>query len=118
MNILAVGLGGAVGSIARYLIGLIHIHENSVFPIKTFIINILGCALIALISILGIKDSQFMLFLKTGICGGFTTFSTFALESGNLLRDGHPAVAVSYMALSVLTGVVAVMLIQYSGGRG
>ncbi len=118
MNILAVGLGGALGAVARYLIGLIPVNETLVFPIKTFFINLLGCVLIALISTAGLKNSQLALFLKVGICGGFTTFSTFALESSSLLRDGHPGAALLYMLLSVLAGVSVVFAIQYCAGRG
>ena len=118
MNILAVGLGGAIGAIARYLIGLIPVNETLSFPIKTFAINILGCALIAIISLMTAKNDHWILFLKVGICGGFTTFSTFALESSSLIRNGHPGVAALYMLLSTIIGTGAVFLIQYLGSRG
>ena len=118
MNILAVGLGGAIGAIARYLIGLIPVHETMTFPVKTFIINIIGCALIALISLMTAKNDHLILFLKVGICGGFTTFSTFALESSNLMKGGHPAMAVLYMLFSVLIGTGVIFLIQYLSNNG
>ena len=93
LNILAVGAGGFIGAVCRYLIGLVPVHEISVFPIKTFLINVIGCVVIGLITVFTAKNvswnPQLVLFLKVGLCGGFTTFSTFALESADLLRNGH-----------------------------
>ena len=107
-NILAVGLGGFIGSILRYLIGLIQISEVCIFPIKTFAINIIGCILIGIISVWISKQTvnpQLILLLKVGICGGFTTFSTFALETETLIKTGHIGLAVLYVALSLVVGV-------------
>lgn len=96
-NCIAVGLGGFIGATLRYLIGLIPVCETTLFPVKTFFINIAGCIAIALVAMLASKGSisnpKLVLFLKTGICGGFTTFSTFALESTTLIKEGHPMVA-------------------------
>ena len=79
-NCIAVGLGGFIGATLRYLVGLIPVCETTLFPVKTFFINIAGCIAIALVAMLASKGSisnpKFTLFLKTGICGGFTTFST------------------------------------------
>lgn len=108
-NCIAVGLGGFIGATLRYLIGLIPVCETTLFPVKTFFINITGCIAIALVALLASKGSlpnpKLVLFLKTGICGGFTTFSTFALESTTLIKSGHPKVVFLYMILSVLVGV-------------
>ena len=108
-NCIAVGLGGFIGATLRYLIGLIPVCEITLFPVKTFFINITGCIAIALVALLASKGSlpnpKLVLFLKTGICSGFTTFSTFALESTTLIKSGHPKVAFLYMILSVLVGV-------------
>ena len=89
MNCLAVGLGGFAGAVLRYLIGLIPTGETMIFPVKTFCINVIGCIVIGAITVLAAKLSvppRMILFLKVGVCGGFTTFSTFALESSDLIR--------------------------------
>lgn len=118
-NILAVGLGGFVGAVCRYLIGLIPVNEATVFPIKTFIINIVGCIVIGLITVAATKSnnlsSYILLFLKVGVCGGFTTFSTFALESAELIKNGNAPVALAYMLGSVVVGVGVIFAIEYFG---
>jgi CrcB protein len=115
-----VGLGGFVGSILRYLIGFIPINESSSFPTNTFIINILGTLLISLIAfyITNYDANQInpstlkslILFLKVGVCGGFTTFSTFALETGDLIKSGNAEMAFLYVLLSVVIGVSIIFL--------
>ncbi|WP_296857436.1 fluoride efflux transporter CrcB [Treponema sp.] len=109
LNCLVVALGGGIGACLRYLIGLIPLKEPFAFPVKTLMINLLGCFVIGLIAALAVKNSTLspktVLFIKTGLCGGFTTFSTFALETENLIKTGHIGVAVIYVALSVLVGV-------------
>ena len=76
LNCIFVGLGGFVGSILRYLVGLIPIKNPSGFPINTFLINVFGSLAIGVIACLASKnsnlDSRLILFLKVGICGGFT----------------------------------------------
>jgi len=109
LNCLVVALGGGIGACLRYLIGLISLKEPFAFPIKTLMINLLGCFVIGLIAALAVKNSMLspktVLFIKTGLCGGFTTFSTFALETETLIKTGHIGLAVIYVALSVLVGV-------------
>ena len=113
---LAVGLGGFVGAVCRYLIGLISVHETMLFPIKTFVINMIGCIVIGCIVVSVSKhvswNPQVLLFMKVGVCGGFTTFSTFALETTDLIKGGHLGVAVSYILLSVLVGVGTILIIN------
>ena len=109
MNCLIVALGGGIGACARYLIGLIPMKESFVFPIKILFINLLGCFVIGLIAAIATKNTSLsprtVLFIKTGLCGGFTTFSTFALETETLIKTGHIGLAILYVALSVIVGV-------------
>ncbi len=117
LNIIVVGLGGFVGAVCRYLIGLIPVNEATVFPIKTFIINIVGCIVIGMITVVATKNNtlspQLLLFLKVGICGGFTTFSTFALETAELMKSGNALIALVYMVGSILIGVGVIFGIEY-----
>lgn len=114
LNCLAVGLGGFIGAVIRYLMGLIPIKNPASFPINTFIINIAGAFAIGCIAYAMSKnqniDSRLILFLKVGICGGFTTFSTFSLETAELIKSGSVLIAVIYVVLSVVIGALAVML--------
>ena len=112
LNCVFVGLGGLVGSVLRYLLGLLPLHHESGFPFITLGINVLGAFLIGLIVASAGRapslDPRALLFLKVGICGGFTTFSTFALEAHGLLSGGKPMLALLYMILSVVLCVFAV----------
>lgn len=117
MNILVVGAGGFIGAVFRYLIGKIPISENIVFPIKTFVINVIGCLAIGLITVLAAKhtqiDQRWILFLKVGLCGGFTTFSTFALETTGIIKDSHMGIALAYAILSVMVGCLVIFGIEW-----
>lgn len=100
---LVVGAGGFIGAMLRYLMGLITFEKSS-FPIMTLIINMIGAFMIGIVVALASKyhlDSRLVLFLKAGVCGGFTTFSTFSLESMTLLSDGRYLMATGYILLSV-----------------
>ena len=112
LNCVFVGLGGLVGSVLRYLFSLIPLEHESGFPLVTLGINVLGAFLLGLIMAYAGKsaslDPRALLFLKVGVCGGFTTFSTFALEAHGLLSGGKPIVALLYMLLSVVLCVLAV----------
>ncbi|MBQ7071588.1 MAG: fluoride efflux transporter CrcB [Ruminococcus sp.] len=109
MNFIFVALGGALGACLRYSISMIPFRGS--FPVLTLITNILGALIIGFIA--GYAKSRdvsrnTMLFIKTGICGGFTTFSTFSLEAYELLDKGQTALAVLYAALSVIGCVAGV----------
>lgn len=112
LNCVFVGLGGFVGSVLRYLVSLIPLRHDSCFPLLTLAINVLGAFALGLIMAAAGRNPSFdprtLLFLKVGICGGFTTFSTFALEAQGLLSGGKPGTAVLYMLLSVVLCVGAV----------
>lgn len=112
-TILIIGLGGAIGSILRYLTSLFvaRYWENN-FPLATLITNVLGCFLIGLF--IGLLDKQQLAnsdlkwFLITGFCGGYTTFSTFGYENFGLLQDQQSLMAFAYIASSVIVGLMAV----------
>lgn len=111
INCLIVGAGGAAGALGRYLIGLLPMNPENGFPLKTFLINVIGCLIIGAVAALAEKNAMspgLVLFIKTGICGGFTTFSSFALESEGLINGGSFTVALAYMILSLVLGVAAV----------
>lgn len=116
INCILVGVGGFIGSVCRYLMGLLPIETGSGFPVKTLAINLIGSFLIAVVAILASKDKGFdpqaALMLRTGICGGFTTFSTFAFESAGLMKNGQMMTAFLYICLSVILGVSAVFAAQ------
>lgn len=117
LNCLLVGLGGFVGSVLRYLVGFIPTGAVAAFPIKTLVINIVGSFVIGLVCTLASRlgtamNPQLLLFLKVGLCGGFTTFSTFALESNSLIQAGNTQLAVLYAALSVTLSIAAVFAAQ------
>lgn len=110
MGFLFVALGGAIGAMGRYAIGLLPVKTS--FPILTLITNIIGAVLIGFIA--GVISSReevspnAVLFWKTGVCGGFTTFSAFSLEAFTLLEDQAYLLGVAYILLSVvgcLTGI-------------
>jgi fluoride exporter len=111
-NILLVGLGGGIGSIARYLCQRwFSINYPSHFPWGTFTVNISGCLLIGIFWGLSFKtftgNESWKLFLMTGICGGFTTFSAFALEGIGLLKEQKTGLFFSYAVASVALGLIA-----------
>lgn len=116
LNCLFVGLGGFVGAVCRYLLGFLPLQDKSGFPWITLGINAIGAFVIGLVAAAAAKNgwgnNHLVLFLKTGVCGGFTTFSTFALESSSLMKQGKAGIAAIYMTLSVGICLAAVMLGQ------
>lgn len=115
-SILVVALGGAIGSVARYLLStwVMQRATDWRFPIGTFVVNLVGCLVIGVLAGLVLKcnhlTTETRLFLFTGIVGGFTTFSAFELETFTLLRNGEVLVAGSYILLSVALGLLALWL--------
>ena len=113
IKIVLIALGGAAGSILRFLTSSwISRHFSGTFPMATFAVNIAGCFLAGLlagsISNYFSNNEQLRLLLIVGFCGGYTTFSAFALENMRLLQSGNSLTALSYIFFSVLIGLVAV----------
>lgn len=113
-------IGGGVGSCLRFSISAFWMHmrlnpayASILFPWPTFIANILGCFLIGVFyakgELLNIKP-EILLLLTTGLCGGFTTFSTFSYESLSLLRSGHYSIFATYIVLSITLGIFSALL--------
>ncbi|CAM3609152.1 fluoride efflux transporter CrcB [Flavobacterium gelidilacus] len=114
-NLFLVAIGGASGSVLRYLVHWI-VSKKSIsnFPYQTFIVNIIGCLFIGiLVGYLAKNNSQnetLKLLLITGFCGGFTTFSAFGLENINMIQNQNYQLAFIYTSLSLILGVLAVSL--------
>jgi CrcB protein len=112
MQFLYVALGGALGALGRYLISIVPIKTE--FPILTLITNIVGAIIIGfvvgLVTAKPTISKNVSLFWKTGICGGFTTFSTFSLEAVNLMEKQKYCLGGLYMILSVGCCMVGVIL--------
>jgi CrcB protein len=109
---LVVMLGGALGSLARYLV----VREMAdrvpmQFPIGTFAVNIVGSFLIGLLmTLLSAKHPNWRLFLVVGGLGGFTTFSSFEWEAYSTVQHGHASLALLYVVSSVIAGYGAVWI--------
>lgn len=92
---------------------LVSRHTNIIFPAGTFIVNITGCFLIGLFYALAAKgnmlSTEFRLFLITGLCGGYTTFSSFSYENIELLKQAHYLQFALYTGLSVVLGLLATL---------
>lgn len=112
-TILFIALGGAMGSVLRFLTTVfVSRFWSAHFPLATFLTNVVGCFLIGffvgLLEKNQIADSAVKWFLITGFCGGYTTFSAFGIENYNLMQTQHSLLALGYIALSILLGILAV----------
>ena len=108
-SFLLVGFGGALGAMCRYFVGVIW--KTNGFPFSTLLINIIGSLIIGIVLGLSEKNNlisdQLKLFLATGICGGFTTFSTFSVENMLLIKAGNYVTAAVYIFTSIVTCILA-----------
>jgi fluoride exporter len=112
-SFLLVGIGGFFGSIARYTASRsIDARLNSIFPYGTLTVNLLGSFVLGFVVALAARKASggenMKLLLTTGFCGGFTTFSAFALENLNLLAQRNVSTAILYISVSLVLGIVAV----------
>ena len=116
-NIIAVGAGSFIGGIARYLVSLAMKGISKGFPWATLLVNLLGCLIIGLLwgflSRNASESTSWGLFLTVGLCGGFTTFSTFSKEALTMLQTGQIWGFASYIAISILAGIALVALGYY-----
>lgn len=111
-DIMLVALGGAVGSVVRYLLShVVQESAQSVFPFGTLTVNVIGCFIIGFVGALaastGAISDETKLLLTTGFCGGLTTFSTFMNESVSLCHTSSLLISVAYIGLSVALGLLA-----------
>ena len=109
---LAVGIGGFLGSVLRYLLSEIPIKQIN-YPVNTLITNIIGAIIIGMVISYADKTGmrpEKLLLLKTGFCGGLTTFSTFSYETFRLIEKGNLLLAGSYVILSVACSIAGVYL--------
>jgi fluoride exporter len=112
MQLLAIGIGGAIGAMARYVLGgAVHRVTPGLFPYGTFVVNVVGC--LAFGVIIGLAESRLTVgpvaraFLLIGLLGGFTTFSSFTFETFELMRDGQMTRAAVNVAGQFLLGFSA-----------
>jgi CrcB protein len=111
-NTLFIGCGSFIGGAARYLISVAMKTMSKGFPWGTLVVNLVGCLVIGLLwgffSKNSSESSSWALFMTVGICGGFTTFSTFSKEALIMLQSGNIVGLLSYIGVSVIAGVALV----------
>jgi fluoride exporter len=112
--VVAVSVGGALGAVARYGLTVAVPTPPDQWPWATFVTNVTGClaigALMVIVVELTAPHRLVRPFLGPGLLGGFTTFSTYALETRTLVADGHPVMAAGYVVASLALGLLAVWL--------
>ncbi|MCF6767774.1 fluoride efflux transporter CrcB [Thiotrichales bacterium 19S11-10] len=114
MNYFILFLGGGLGSLCRYLTYQCYNRLEIVFPLGTITVNVLGSFAIGFLSVLIIQkfhlSQLYQNLILTGFLGGFTTFSTFSLDSLSLMHQGYITRALIYMLLSLALGLLAVVI--------
>ena len=115
-DLLLVGLGGAIGAMARHVAGLALLATSNAwrFPVGTLAVNVSGCLLIGLFAAFAEQmpalNGPARLLLVTGVLGGYTTFSAFGLETMLMLRRGDSMLATGYVVASIVLGLAAVWI--------
>ena len=115
MQGLYVAAGGACGATCRFLLSYLPVSDRGM-PLPTFLANLIGCFLMGLIAAKAEArgmDPNVQIFLKTGFCGGLTTFSAFSAETVAMMEKGHISAAAIYVAATVAAGFFAL----YAGGQ-
>ena len=115
MQALYVAAGSACGATCRFLLSYLPVTDREL-PLSTFLANVIGCFLMGIIAVKGEArgwDANLLLFLKTGFCGGLTTFSTFSAETMAMAEKGHMTTAILYVTATVAAGFIAL----YLGGQ-
>jgi fluoride exporter len=120
VSTVAVALGGVVGALARYALGIAWPTGAGAFPWTTFAVNVSGCLLVGVLLVrlleAGAVHPLWRPFLGTGVLGGYTTFSTYAVDTRTLAAGGHPGVAVAY-ALGTLAAALLAVQVGVIAGR-
>lgn len=109
-NVLLVALGGAIGSVTRFLVGAAMAPLTRDFPYHTLVVNVVGSFILGVVIATTPATSPARLLLGVGVCGGFTTFSTFSAELVAFGEGGQPGRAALYVAASLGLGVTATLL--------
>ncbi|WP_027400245.1 fluoride efflux transporter CrcB [Anaerovorax odorimutans] len=123
LNILIVGLGGFIGAAGRYSLGLLNgrLYPIVIFPINTLAVNVIGALVIGMAEKYFLESGNFgsslQLFLMVGVCGGFTTFSSFSLETITLFACGKTFIAVCNIVLNVVICLIFVLIGRTIMGR-
>jgi CrcB protein len=114
-QLLQIIIGGALGTVSRYAVSvLVYRSAGADFPYGTLVVNLTGCFLIGFLA--SVTEDRLLLgsniraFLMIGFCGAFTTFSTFILETANLIKDGETSRALANVLLSVIAGFIVFRL--------
>lgn len=110
-NLVYIFIGGGLGSVCRFLISNYtqKLWNISTFPMGTFVVNITGCFLIGCFSAYFLKfDNAMKYLLITGLCGGYTTFSTFSAENFSLFQSSSYGILILYTLLSIVVGIFMV----------
>ena len=113
--IVAIAAGSAVGGVARFMLStLVQDRWSTSFPAGTLVVNVLGCIALGFISYLVLETGEFSpttrALLTTGFCGGFTTFSTFAMETIRAAEEGALQRAMLYVGSSVIAGLAGILI--------